>query len=205
MTRALIAAGCGLLVGALLACVFDNLYTDERLTRAPRLPSVWEVLLAPAVAGVFAGAAVETHDALRFVLLAVSGAVLVLLAALDFKRHLLPDRVMLPALALALAVSWLWPGRPPTAGLTGGAAGFAILFAIFFVVPGFGFGDVKLAALIGLLVGWPAVLRALVAGILLGGVASAFLLVTRRVTFKSAIAYGPYLVGGALLELLSRH
>jgi leader peptidase (prepilin peptidase) / N-methyltransferase len=61
-----------------------------------------------------------------------------------------------------------------------------------------GMGDVKLAGVIGLMTGYPVVVTALVAGIVLGGVAAAVLLIARRVGRKTPIAYAPYLALGAL-------
>ena len=61
-----------------------------------------------------------------------------------------------------------------------------------------GMGDVKLAGVIGLMVGYPLVLPALLGGIILGGLAAALLLITKRATRKTAIAYAPYLCVGAL-------
>ncbi len=67
----------------------------------------------------------------------------------------------------------------------------------------FGFGDVTLAGLIGLVVGWPAVVLALLVGILAAGVFSlGYLLVMlarRRYTAFTAIPYGPFLILGASL------
>jgi leader peptidase (prepilin peptidase) / N-methyltransferase len=64
-----------------------------------------------------------------------------------------------------------------------------------------GAGDVKLAGVIGLMVGYPLVFFALVWGIVLGGVAAIFLLLRRRGSAKSYMAYGPYLALGALFVL----
>jgi prepilin signal peptidase PulO-like enzyme (type II secretory pathway) len=66
----------------------------------------------------------------------------------------------------------------------------------------FGGGDVNLAALVGLAVGWPGVLLALVIAIFAGGIFSfvfiVFQLVRRRYSPYSAVPYGPFLVIGAL-------
>ncbi|MGI8551742.1 MAG: prepilin peptidase, partial [Dehalococcoidia bacterium] len=70
--------------------------------------------------------------------------------------------------------------------------------------PGFGLGDVKLAALIGLILGLPGVGTGLLLGVLLGGVGAAFLLLTHRAGLRTAIAYGPYLASGAIIEMLAR-
>jgi leader peptidase (prepilin peptidase)/N-methyltransferase len=89
--------------------------------------------------------------------------------------------------------------------IVGGFVGAGIMFAVYVILPGFGFGDVKLGALVGLIVGFPAVLTALLTGMVFGGIGAAVMLLTGRAGMRSAIAYGPYLAGGAILELLWRH
>ena len=70
---------------------------------------------------------------------------------------------------------------------------------------GLGLGDVKLAALLGLLLGWlsiPQVLYGPLAAFLLGGLLSVALLASRRATRKSYIAFGPHMLLGAALGFL---
>lgn len=93
-------------------------------------------------------------------------------------------------------------------GLVVGAAIFAFFFGLAMliyrnpkVVP-FGLGDVYLAAMIGAMVTFDEVVRALVYGIFLAGFCIALLLVLKRVNRKQAVPYGPFLVAGALLTLL---
>ena len=84
----------------------------------------------------------------------------------------------------------------------GGGAGFGLFFLLGVLGRGaLGFGDVKLAGVIGLMTGFPGVLVALTAGALLGGIAALALLVTKRATRKSKIAYAPYLAAGAVIAL----
>jgi len=76
--------------------------------------------------------------------------------------------------------------------------------AVFLVLPGFGLGDVKLGGLIGLILGFPAVFTGLLAGMVLGGLGAGVMLLSGRARLQTAIAYGPYLAGGAILEMLWR-
>ena len=200
----LAAAGLGLLAGVVVAIFLDRLYTGAPLGGPVRSPMSWPGLLAPATAALYGVAAARAVDVRHFVLMALFGTIFLAFAATDLERHLLPNRVMYPALALGLALSWLWPGRSPVSGLAGGAVGLFVMLLIFLVLPGFGFGDVKLEGLVGLVVGLPAVLSALLIGAILGGFGAAGLLLTRRAGMKSAIAYGPYLAGGAIIEMLLR-
>jgi len=137
---------------------------------------------------------------------AVAGAVL--LAALvpvvliDLRHRLIPDAVVLPAAALALAAAMAArPARwwePPAAAL--GAAG--VLLLPWIVRPdAMGLGDVKLALLIGAALG-AAVVPALAAAFAAAAVAGAALVArhgagARRMT----VPFGPFLAGGALVGL----
>jgi prepilin signal peptidase PulO-like enzyme (type II secretory pathway) len=90
----------------------------------------------------------------------------------------------------------------------GGATGL-IFFGVAYgmatlVYPGrvgLGMGDVTLATFIGLAVGFPSALVAVILGVLMGGLVSALLLLTRRVKLDTALPYGPYLVMGGLVAL----
>jgi len=73
--------------------------------------------------------------------------------------------------------------------------------------PALGAGDVKLAAFIGLVAGWPGVVPALILGILLGGLGALVTLIVQvaRRTYKpltSALPYGPFLAAGGLAMVL---
>jgi leader peptidase (prepilin peptidase)/N-methyltransferase len=140
------------------------------------------------------------------------GAVGVALAAIDLSVQRLPDRLTLPAypvLIALLAVAAVAGHDLATLGraLLGGLvmAGGYLLLGL--VRPGqLGGGDVKLAGLAGLVLGWlgwRAVLTGAALGFVLAGVASLALLAARRVTLRSAISFGPYLLGGALLAILA--
>lgn len=138
--------------------------------------------------------------------LAVSG---VALAVIDVRRHRLPDAVVLPALALSLALFALAAaarGEPARAhSVVGGAVlAFALCAAVHLARPSaLGGGDVKLAALVGAHLGWfgaEAVASALaMAGVLGGCAAAGVRLAGMR---RAELAYGPYLLGGAWWRIL---
>ena len=146
--------------------------------------------------------------------------IFLLVMVIDFEHRLILHVVTGPA-ALAMAlIGSLDPSRGPVKTLVGGVVGFAAVFGLYLLgglfarlmarVRGqpleevaFGFGDVTLAGVIGLAVGYPGVLVALVLGILAGGVFSlGYLLVMiargRYVAFMP-IPYSPFLVLGALV------
>lgn len=150
-----------------------------------------------------------TADALGAALVAVPVyALLGSAASVDAVSHLLPNRLLGTTaiwLAACGAVAVLVnPGsiqdafRAVLCALAVGAIGLLLAF----IGSGLGLGDVKLGALIGLWLGWhgaPILVASLCTGIILGGLAAILMLLTRRAGRKSSIAYGPYLIAGALM------
>ena len=142
-------------------------------------------------------------EPLRMVTLWLYAWFLLTVLVIDLEHRRVLNVMVLPAAVLAFGASFL-PGAPaPLDALLGGAGAFAAFFLIELLGRGaMGMGDVKLAGVIGLMTGYPLVVPSLLAGIVLGGLAAAAMLVTRRATRKTAIAYAPYLCVGALAVLV---
>lgn len=182
--------------------------TYPTLRRPALLAVIPQSLLALALCGfcVWWG---MTVDALSATLVAVPVyAMLGSAASVDAVSHLLPNRLLGTTaiwLAACGAVAVLVnPGsirdafRAVLCALAVGAIGLLLAF----IGSGLGLGDVKLGALIGLWLGWhgaPILVASLCTGIILGGLAAILMLLTRRAGRKSSIAYGPYLIAGALM------
>lgn len=111
--------------------------------------------------------------------------------------------IMLAPMAIVAALFSLLPFAPdPLAMALGGVVGLGLFLVLGVIGRGaLGMGDIKLAGVIGIMVGYPGVLYALIVGALLGGIAAVVLLVTRKATRKTAIAYAPYLSLGAIIIL----
>jgi prepilin signal peptidase PulO-like enzyme (type II secretory pathway) len=130
--------------------------------------------------------------------------VLVQVIFFDFEHRLILDRVIFPSMVLALVVSLF--ANPWWAGIaTGVAAGLLfVLLSIagkaIFKAEAMGFGDVKLAVFMGLLLGPLPTVQALFYGVFLAGLGSAVIAIWRR-SLKGTIAYGPFLAAGALIVL----
>ncbi len=172
---------------------------------APDLPrrgrAVWLTVSMMAAFALIAGLLPDAGPLLAVAWLYVAFLLTVLVIDLEHRRVL---NVMLgPAALVVLALSLL-PGTPSLlSALLGGGAGFASFLLIAILGRGaLGFGDVKLAGVIGLMTGYPAVIPALVLGIVLAGVAAIVLLVSRRATRKSYMAYAPYMAVGAILVIV---
>ncbi len=122
---------------------------------------------------------------------------------IDLEHRLVLNRVIYPAIALALVAIPITPHHGPVELLGGGALGFGLLFLIASIYPaGMGMGDVKLAAFIGLVVGFPAVLVALFLSFLAGGVVGGSLLLTGVKGRKDPVPFAPFLVAGGMVAML---
>ncbi|MCW2683269.1 MAG: peptidase prepilin type [Blastococcus sp.] len=136
--------------------------------------------------------------------------VAVLLTVIDVQHHLLPNRVVLPALAVGavLLLGAVAAGREWT-GLLGALLGAVVLFAVYLVLAllsprSLGMGDVKLAALLGLYLGWlgwGAVLAGGIAGFVVQGVLALGLLATRRIGLRGDLPFGPAMLLGAAIAI----
>lgn len=120
-----------------------------------------------------------------------------LIAVIDLKHRLILNVMTYPALALALLFS-----PDPLLAAAGGAFVFVLFYLVSRLKPGqLGGGDVKLAALLGVIFGFPGVLWALWVGAGLGAVVAVALLL-RKWDFGRTMPYAPFLCFGALVALL---
>jgi leader peptidase (prepilin peptidase) / N-methyltransferase len=165
----------------------------------------WQVFGPPIVSAILFGLfATEPISLQLLALRSVFVIVLVQVIFFDFEHRLILDRVMFPAMALALIASLF--SQPWWAGIAAGlVAGLLFLFlalvgSAIFKAEALGFGDVKLALFMGLLLGPLPTVTALFYGVLLAGVVSIGYIVWHR-SMKGTIAYGPYLASGALIVL----
>lgn len=142
-------------------------------------------------------------------------AVSMALALIDLDSHRLPNAIVLPSyvvvvVLLALA-SWN-PGQTSDWGafaraLIGGAVLYGVYFTLMVVYPaGMGFGDVKLAGVLGLYLGWfgwGALIIGGFAAFLLGGAFGVALLLTHNADRKSGVPFGPWMILGAAAGLVA--
>jgi len=139
--------------------------------------------------------------------------VTITLTLTDLDHKLIPNRILYPGIvvgAVLLVGGAIAAGDPQGAirSLLAGAAYFGALLVIALVAPagGFGFGDVKLAVLLGMFtgyLGWGQMSVAFFFAFLLGGVLSILLLITGTKGRKDAIPFGPYLVLGAYVAIVA--
>jgi leader peptidase (prepilin peptidase)/N-methyltransferase len=141
-------------------------------------------------------------------------AVGVALALIDLSVQRLPNALTIPSYPLGAALLVL---DALTHGsywrLVDAAIGMAALYAFYFVLAvlkpgGMGFGDVKLAGVIGLYLGylgWGEFGVGAFLAFLLGGIGGSALMLSRRAVRKTKIPFGPYMVAGALIAVFAGH
>jgi leader peptidase (prepilin peptidase)/N-methyltransferase len=138
-------------------------------------------------------------------------AIAVALAAIDIDLMRLPDKIVLPSYAVApiLLLPAVIAEHSRDAAIRGLIAA-AVLYAGYWVLAvlpkGMGGGDVKLAPLLGLYLGWlgwSSVAIGAFAGFLLGGLAGVLLMAMRSATGKTRIPFGPYMLAGAFLAVFA--
>lgn len=210
MNRYLVAAAW-LVVGAAVGYGVRRasvwLARREELEPGDRPWMVWGPVIAMAVAFAVFGWRFGAEPLLLVKSLWV--VVLVHVIFFDLEHRLILDRVMVPSYVLALLLSFI-SGSPGwrwslIAGIGAGIAFglIALAGALVFRAEVLGLGDVKLAVFIGLVAGsWTA--QALLLGVILAGVTSILLLVTRLKSLRDTIAYGPYLCVATLVVLIER-
>jgi leader peptidase (prepilin peptidase)/N-methyltransferase len=170
----------------------------------------WLAGFAGVVGGLLGWARGGEPDLPAFLVLAVLGTAM---GYVDLRRHLLPDRLTVPTLALGaalLGVAALVPGGDPAtsyprAWACAGAMMLVHLLLALVYPAGLGLGDVKLAAPLGLYLGWlgwSSAVVGLVAAFLVGGAVGVVLLVLGRADRRSAVPFGPSMLVGALLAVL---
>lgn len=139
-------------------------------------------------------------------------SIAVALTMIDIDTKRLPNVLVLPSYlvglaGLGVAAAIGRDGAPLLRAVLGAAAMFAFYFLLAFIYPaGMGFGDVKLAGVLGLYLGWlgwgPLLIGAF-AAFLLGGVLGALLMAVGRAGRKTAIPFGPWMLAGAFVAIFA--
>jgi leader peptidase (prepilin peptidase) / N-methyltransferase len=175
--------------------------------RARALPRTWKVAVAVLSIALIAACFARFGLSGRAVVGSFFATVLVLLSAIDLDCRLIPNVIVLPALAICLAAQIaLYPEHTLEWVLASFLAALALFVPLLVVPTGMGMGDVKLAALMGAVLG-RSVIYALFVGALAGGIFALGVLIREgRGARGKAIAYGPFLAfGGVLVLLLGGH
>jgi leader peptidase (prepilin peptidase)/N-methyltransferase len=208
-------AALGLLAGPLVGRLALQLPADIPVWSAgwwgadpaARRRRVLITAVAAVVLGLLAGALGPQPALPAYLWLGVAG---IALAVIDLDHHRLPDVLTLPTYGVGLVLLGV-------AAATDGDGtrylrallAMTVVFAAFFVLAflgGVGFGDTKLAGVLGLYlgwIGWGTVLLGLVAGFVVGAAVAAVLLIRRLAGWRTDFAFGPALLLGALVAVVS--
>jgi leader peptidase (prepilin peptidase)/N-methyltransferase len=135
---------------------------------------------------------------------AIGCGALVVVTATDLERRIVPNRVVLPAAAAVLVLDTVWHPSPEWAIGSLGLAGFLFLAALAYPT-GMGMGDVKLALLIGALLGRVTPVGFMLT-LFLAMVPTVFLIARHGAAArKKAIPFAPFLAAGAVIALFAGH
>ena len=172
----------------------------------------WRTLVTAAVGAVGFGLLPGRFgaDPLALVLFTVWVATLIVGLATDLDQRLLPNELTLPVIPIALL--YAASGRNPFVGgdLLPAIAVAIVIPAILYLpslafgAGAFGLGDVKLLIGVGLVLGLARAVSGLVFGLLLSGIVLTALLVLRRISRRSYVPFGPFLIIGALWGIVVR-
>lgn len=202
----LFAVAMGLL-GVLLGMVTDLLIARS-LPRLGGLPSTRTRITTAAVAGALC-AALALRIGMDWSLPAflVLGVLAVQLTRIDLAHHLLPNPLVLALLIAGLVLLTVSTSiSADWSPLLRAAAGAVILFLVYLVLAmispsGIGMGDVKLAAPVGLYLGylgWSELFYGGALGFVLGGIVSVVLIASKRIVMNAEVAFGPSMLATGL-------
>ena len=129
---------------------------------------------------------------------------------IDLEHGLILNKIVYPGMLIAFLLALLpqpWLPDQFSMRIAYSALGGAIGFVVFLLIVvlsrgGMGWGDVKLAALIGLATGFPLVFVAIIMAAILGGIVAVALMIARRRKRREAIPFGPFLSVAAMVTLL---
>ena len=139
------------------------------------------------------------------------GVLSVALSGIDIAVRRLPDKLTLPAypvliLSLGIAAAAGHSGAALLRALLGGVVLTCAYFLLAVLRPGqLGAGDVKLAGLTGLALGWlgrPVLILGAALAFVLSALVGLGLLAARRISLRDSICFGPFMLGGVLVAIL---
>ena len=143
----------------------------------------------------------------------IYAGLLVIIFFIDLEHQLVLDKISYPGMVIAFlfsffrpgirTFSFFWPGLGVESALVGGVLGLTVMVLIVIVSRGgMGWGDVKMAALIGLMTGFPLVIVALLLSWIGGGLVAAILLALKLKGRKDPIPFATFLAVSAMVTLV---
>lgn len=133
---------------------------------------------------------------------------LVALTFIDIDKMLLPDQITLPLLWLVLAASAAGVGIAPQQAIVGAAFGYLSLWSVYWGFKlltgkeGMGYGDFKLMAIFGALLGWQQLPLIILLSSVVGAVIGSVMLAVQKKQQSTAIPFGPYIAAAGWIAML---
>ncbi len=153
----------------------------------------------------FAAVVIAAHGSRGVWLDLIFVAALVAITRIDLEHQIIPDRIVAPLAGVAIALTAILEPHQLLERLIAGAAAAGFLFAVVMAYPrGMGFGDVKLAGVMGLVLGRavaPALMIAVITALIVG--AGVLLRVGVAAGRKTRIPFGPFLALGSVISLFA--
>lgn len=143
-----------------------------------------------------------TQNNLHFIYLSSLLSILMAICIIDIKYYMIPDKLLITAAVISFIYYIYAAGTGIFDYLLSALIVFSILFGIrivsryIFGREAFGFGDVKLGALLGFILGCKAALWAIFFGFIIAGLVILILAVLRKIKRNSYIPFGPFLISG---------
>ncbi len=132
-------------------------------------------------------------------------SVLIVIFVYDLKHYIIPDKVLFPAIVITFLYQLILNPKSYILNPILSGIGASLFFLLIFLISGgswIGFGDVKLAVLLGLILGFPNVLVGLFLAFLFGAIIGLLLMIFRKKGLKSEVPFAPFLITGTFLAML---
>ena len=160
-----------------------------------------QYILAELTTGILFVLALTQHS--YFLLLAFSFLVIIIY---DFKYYIIPDKVIFPAIAITFLYQLVSNFQSIDifySAVISALAAAGFFLSIFLISRGrwIGFGDVKLALFMGLLLNFPGILVAMFFSFFIGAIIGTVLIALNKKGLKSEVPFGPFLMIGTLIGL----
>ena len=166
------------------------------------------VLVEVATAVIFAAIPYFFTNPAELVIYTFYMALLILIIVIDMENRLILNVTTYPGTILALLFSFALPTINLASAFLGALVGFLIFLGVYglakvtYGAGAIGWGDVMLSMMMGAMLGVPSILTAIVFAIMLGGLTTAILLITRVVKRNTYLPYGQYLAISTMVMLI---
>jgi prepilin signal peptidase PulO-like enzyme (type II secretory pathway) len=129
-------------------------------------------------------------------------SVFIIIFIIDLKTFIIPDKILIPTILISMFYVILFQGDIINR-LIGAGVWFLFFLGINVISKGkwMGFGDVKLAILLGFLISWPNILMAMFLSFFLGAIIGVGLILIKKKGMKTEVPFAPFLITGTVITL----